>query len=923
MGSRWHEAACSRPHVVVDRDTKNILCQSCGTSPCLDGLVGSLAGANPAPSIPPDEKLGSLGLFWPNSVPYTRSSKDTSPAVGKEDARKNEKGKDAAVAHRKSNPPIYEYSLRPDEIRLLHLTSPLKDDSDSPIHANLNTYSDDEYPDYEAVSYTWGGEEGDSSPCRPIFIGPYWDVLLQTKNCWAMLKLIRPTNGQRVVWVDAICIDQSNFTEREDQIAKMCQIYENSMRAFVFLGEDIVHPKGNASYPKRRKLHELPREPLDGGESSPGNPLACDLHSLLKRRYFSRIWVVQEIILSRRSIIRIGSAEYWVDHQTIRDIANDNPNWDWGRTAAPWFQHATQSWLTAEDQIGLLGLMKLTWTCQATDPRDKLFGILGLDQWAPPIRPDYSISLQHAFIGMFAHCLINLKDTRVLIMASGIHGGDDYPSWIPAWKSIAGLPEPTNLKSDIYKRWSLDWKREFVRQINQSDTQSNTEDKDEYLLQDDFDNLVSHRNYSMVQFLPVIGGLERSKQQQWQSGVDQGDEQHNDTVLGSRSIVESSDQPPWHTSASVEADTACLLIPLIHLHCIKYKATLASQMGEYRCYRISSYSSGDDSESDGSITSEYGNSTTEEPEMLDSLESHMFFTTQAADLDDLIIPGQDHFFILDNNPSPPVLLILREIATGLFSLVASCEEVLFTYMTITVRDLTSGIKLQDICRTWDMPKVFHDIAHGCRPEADYNIMGEIRQLCHAFLGEPNFEDLCDIVQAFEDGNTLDVYMKLMSQYHPEYKCIDTCDIEDEFEEIVQMRLDRKALSDKKHLITTSEADKKWLPSMYSNVISEWWCDEDGTWKEFCEGWPGKSIKEVCIRVRSEDLLWRIETSLRNLKFLNRPGLYGIQDPGMDTSPQVSATEWTQPRTIPSLPGSLEEIGREFEFDGNCYPIRII
>jgi hypothetical protein len=88
----------------------------------------------------------------------------------------------------------------------------------------LHTYTQDDCPEYETVSYTWGGEEGDSSLCKPIFLGPYWDVLFQTRNCWDMLKLLRPREGFRMVWVDAICINQRDKEEREDQVAKMGRI---------------------------------------------------------------------------------------------------------------------------------------------------------------------------------------------------------------------------------------------------------------------------------------------------------------------------------------------------------------------------------------------------------------------------------------------------------------------------------------------------------------------------------------------------------------------------------------------------------------------------------------------------------------------------------------------------------------------------
>ncbi|KAF2030840.1 hypothetical protein EK21DRAFT_43561, partial [Setomelanomma holmii] len=136
-----------------------------------------------------------------------------------------------------NNAHIYGVTLRSKDFRLVCLTAvPRKD---HPVHLTLETYTYNERPEYETVSYMWGGENGDSTPCRPIFIGKYWAVLLQSQNCWSMLRFVRPWRGMRMIWIDALCINQSNLEERAVQVARMRQIYVDGDRVVVYLGEDI------------------------------------------------------------------------------------------------------------------------------------------------------------------------------------------------------------------------------------------------------------------------------------------------------------------------------------------------------------------------------------------------------------------------------------------------------------------------------------------------------------------------------------------------------------------------------------------------------------------------------------------------------------------------------------------------------------
>ncbi|KAH8896204.1 hypothetical protein GQ53DRAFT_639758, partial [Thozetella sp. PMI_491] len=83
---------------------------------------------------------------------------------------------------------------------------------------------------YEALSYTWGSSD------EPCFVRCNGSPLQVTRNCKVALQHLRATEP-RVLWVDAICIDQSNIPERNQQVTMMQEIYEKAVRVVVWLGE--------------------------------------------------------------------------------------------------------------------------------------------------------------------------------------------------------------------------------------------------------------------------------------------------------------------------------------------------------------------------------------------------------------------------------------------------------------------------------------------------------------------------------------------------------------------------------------------------------------------------------------------------------------------------------------------------------------
>jgi hypothetical protein len=126
--------------------------------------------------------------------------------------------------------PEYQYKslTRDDEIRLLHLEPGSADD----IHVTLHPVRLSEKPSYEAVSYYWG----DPNDTRVVYCGG--ERLHITNSLYTGLRRLRREDSVRVLWADAVCINQNDTLERNAQVGLMSRIYSQPERILIWLGED-------------------------------------------------------------------------------------------------------------------------------------------------------------------------------------------------------------------------------------------------------------------------------------------------------------------------------------------------------------------------------------------------------------------------------------------------------------------------------------------------------------------------------------------------------------------------------------------------------------------------------------------------------------------------------------------------------------
>jgi hypothetical protein len=223
-----------------------------------------------------------------------------------------------------------------------------------------------------------------------------------------------------MVWVDAICIDQGNHSERNHQVGLMRRIYSAASEVFVYLGE--VSSLSKEAF--QRLMWAKKHESID----EKGRQCLSDLFNM---RYFHRVWVIQEIANAKSAIIHYGGdAVGWsvLEEERLKTLAiHDNvPKW------------ISSIYLGQDYTIcNLSDLLFSTTSSKASDPRDKVFALLGLinDTTEFGLIADYSLTLEEVQVGVSAFVIIHGDDCSILTSARGIDSNYParVPSWVPTW----------------------------------------------------------------------------------------------------------------------------------------------------------------------------------------------------------------------------------------------------------------------------------------------------------------------------------------------------------------------------------------------------------------------------------------------------------------------------------------------------------
>ena len=190
---------------------------------------------------------------------------------------------------------VYEsIDLDRDTFRLLSIL-PSKDEND-PIQCFLR-HEPLESGVYSCLSYTWG-----SDPATvPIFVNN--KAFLVRGNLHSFLQQARRSRICESIWIDAICINQTNDAERGHAVRLMAQIYRNAQQVFSWLGSGCKDVEAAIRIVSSMKtLSSAKYDPWSVFETvwTPFQ-MACQLP------YWSRLWIIQEVFLACEVHIMYGT----------------------------------------------------------------------------------------------------------------------------------------------------------------------------------------------------------------------------------------------------------------------------------------------------------------------------------------------------------------------------------------------------------------------------------------------------------------------------------------------------------------------------------------------------------------------------------------------------------------------------------------
>jgi Heterokaryon incompatibility protein (HET) len=359
------------------------------------------------------------------------------------------------------------------EIRLLKASQ----DRFGGVTCELEVFSFNLIPAYDALSYTWGPATHEqaargitSERIHPVLCNGH--EILVTENLYNFLTRYITVKSFELhnsfMWIDSLCIDQANDVERMSQVKIMATIYRSAESVLVWLGEqDSEHTK--KSFDLIRFLTSLSNDSLK--QVTPKSIETKEVQAILdpygdisywtaikklfERKYFTRVWIMQEIMFAKKILVLCGEQSMnWILLAQVSEFLTIST---WTRWICPTgvlpsgdthqSSHGVPNLLransdtkaTRNEHILLYSLIRAR-RFEASDSRDKVYGVLGiagdLILGKPRFDPVYK---DRTVEETFTKAAIQiLEDSRDLLLLTCSEGDEfrtlqSLPSWVPDW----------------------------------------------------------------------------------------------------------------------------------------------------------------------------------------------------------------------------------------------------------------------------------------------------------------------------------------------------------------------------------------------------------------------------------------------------------------------------------------------------------
>ena len=272
-----------------------------------------------------------------------------------------------------------------DTIRLLVLEPTVKPETS--VRCRLISIKMSDKPVYEAVSYNWG----EPSPTQLVHVNQ--TSIKITTNLHDCLLRLRDTERSRILWIDAICINQNDNEERSHQIDLMPYIYSRARRVVAWLGESADGSDDVLTWiiDHREKLR-------NSSGLQPPESLLEPITRFFERQYWYRTWIIQELLKAQKQLFICGGCQIsafklfcFVEQCTYGELHKRLKILVWG---------AWEDSPKTAPGISFPQLLQLSSDTNCADDRDKIYALLGLLHVTDPehvLKADYTISTTKLF----------------------------------------------------------------------------------------------------------------------------------------------------------------------------------------------------------------------------------------------------------------------------------------------------------------------------------------------------------------------------------------------------------------------------------------------------------------------------------------------------------------------------------------------
>ena len=317
-----------------------------------------------------------------------------------------------------------------------------------PIACHISTVRLSSRPRYDALSYCWA---------KPIFnkqIQCNGKSLAITGSLHSALHHLRDHGHSRMLWVDAICINQQDVDERSQQVRLMRYIYQLAVRVRVWLGEEADDSQlGMALIPKIIKADKI-RDEMGDARSwleilSIPNVKVYNLpgrfdkawqafFTILNRPWFNRGWIIQEIAVAAVIDIHCGNRSVTFE-EFARALVFTHKNGLAGREhfhlpgrVFPMaFTRGKTMNQSGQSLLSLLLRHRMTLT---TDPRDKIFSLCGIATDVGPSELNISIDYRRSAPEVYWETTVHMISLEKRLDVLSVPNEDrvlELPSWVP------------------------------------------------------------------------------------------------------------------------------------------------------------------------------------------------------------------------------------------------------------------------------------------------------------------------------------------------------------------------------------------------------------------------------------------------------------------------------------------------------------